>query len=271
MCRRLQSKKRVQYIINFPISFVCDAWGLTVAMFRVKRASQRKRFAFTVSPIASAHNRTTNVVKVCGVTNVHDADSVGRLAKLVLPSDVEVYLGMILWSGSKRSVHSTVACDISRVARLHGMNPVGVFVDESSDDIRETCKNANINIAQLHGPKCRSEVKSSPLPNTISAINVIDVGEVEENTSINNTMFTLFDSPGGGTGRKFDWNNFTPPIEPWLLAGGLNPNNVAEAIIKLNPTGVDVASGVTCDDGVKKDAAKIERFLREFVDATTLL
>ncbi len=237
-------------------------------MYRRKRAHPHW-CAFAAPPIACAGARGASVVKVCGVANAEDANAIGRIAKLELPSYVDMYLGMIVWPNSKRSVNHSTARDISRAARRHGMRPVAVFVDEPTETIVRTCAEIEVDVAQLHGPKTRSAVLRQPLPNTLHMIDVVDVGAGVEKR-VENSLFTLCDTPGGGTGHKFDWNNFQPPAVPWLLAGGLNPENVAEAIRTLRPTGVDVSSGVTCADRVKKDVDKVTRFFREFVLASAV-
>jgi phosphoribosylanthranilate isomerase len=76
----------------------------------------------------------------------------------------------------------------------------------------------------------------------------------------------LVDGETAGSGETYDWTNLKPPRgasrKGWLLAGGLDPENVAEAVAVCKPTGVDVASGVTDDSGVKKDASKVEAFIK---------
>lgn len=77
--------------------------------------------------------------------------------------------------------------------------------------------------------------------------------------------WVLVDGIVGGSGEKFDWANLQPPKQVaqrgWFLAGGLGPYNVADAVQQLHPTGVDVSSGVTGPDKLRKDAAKIHAFV----------
>lgn len=211
-------------------------------------------------------------MKVCGVANVDDAVLVGELSLRELTSDVEVFLGMIVWPGSRRSVSLETCANITKAARSYGMRPVGVFVDESVSDITKICKQVGIDIIQLHGPKCRLDAIKTPIPSEFETIDVVDVGNSAEVKRISNPRFTIFDAPGGGTGKKFDWNTFSPPPppRPWLLAGGISPDNVREAMAKFKPTGIDVSSGVTGDDKVRKDEEKVRRLMREFSQAGKL-
>lgn len=213
--------------------------------------------------------RPTRAVKVCGVAHVDDAALVGELSLTELSKDVEVFLGMIVWPGSRRSVSLETCAQIAKAARSYGMKPVGVFVDESVDDMTKICKQVDIDIIQLHGPKCRRAALETSIPSEFETIDVVDVGNGAEMKRIANPRFTIFDAPGGGTGKTFDWNAFRPPTAPfpWLLAGGISPDNVREAVRKLKPTGIDVSSGVTGSDKVRKDEDKVRRLMREFSQA----
>lgn len=208
-------------------------------------------------------------VKICGVASAADAALVGELSLRELPKDVEVYLGMIVWPGSRRSVSHSACAEIARTARRYGMRPVGVFVDESVADMTRICKQVDIDIVQLHGPKARRAALETSIPAEFETIDVVDVGNSSELQRVPNPRFTIYDAPGGGTGKPFDWDTFQSPSPPfpWLLAGGIRPDNVREAMAKFKPTGIDVSSGVTGDDKVRKDEEKVRRLMREFTRA----
>lgn len=216
-------------------------------------------------------NQGLSKVKVCGVASREDALLIGKLARQELPSSVHLLLGMILWPNSKRSVPRGLAKEIADAARTFDADPVAVFVDERSSDIQTCCKACNVTIAQLHGAQCRQSVEEMGLPESLQWINVVDVsrqGPLETETrgapkANSPPIWTLYDAPGGGSGLPFDWSAFTPPESPWLLAGGLDPDNVSTAVSMLHPTGVDVASGVTKADKVSKDPEKLRLFFRE--------
>jgi phosphoribosylanthranilate isomerase len=209
-------------------------------------------------------------IKVCGVVTPDDAKMIVRCAREALPSSVDLFIGMIIWPGSRRSVPRNLAREISAAATAGGATPVGVFVDETSAEIAEACIDLNISIAQLHGSKCRRAVLKEALPTTLS---VVDVADVLENGSLVDSAFSddcaalnplwrLYDSKGGGSGLAFNWTQFRRPEGNWFLAGGLNPDNVFDAVRTLRPSGLDVASGVSKEDGCRKDEQRLRDFLQ---------
>lgn len=211
-------------------------------------------------------------VKVCGVVSPEDTRMIVRAAKEVLPADVELLIGMVLWPKSRRSINAQTAFEISRVARRAHVRPVALFVDETLDEMDEICRQINVNTCQLHGPKCRSDWTDSTTETKLDWIDVRDVspsGTVSAATKSTRgpPLWSIFDTKGGGTGIPFDWNTFTPPEYPWLLAGGLHPRNVNEAIRTLKPSGVDVATGVAGEDKCRKDESRLYDFLQTVVES----
>lgn len=207
-------------------------------------------------------------VKVCGIVSKHDAILTTRIFREEMPDHMKLMLGMIVWPGSKRSVNISTAQAITQVAVSSSATPVGVFVDESSEEIATACDKIGLSIAQLHGNSCRRAVLSSPLPPTISVVDVVDVApdgsyDRDPGFSVLGSLWTLYDAKGGGTGRTFDWGRFSLPDSEWFLAGGLNPDNVRGAVQALRPSGLDVASGVASGDGCKKDEQRLRKFFQE--------
>uniref|UniRef100_A0A0D6QY55 phosphoribosylanthranilate isomerase n=1 Tax=Araucaria cunninghamii TaxID=56994 RepID=A0A0D6QY55_ARACU len=207
-------------------------------------------------------NACVPLVKMCGITSVHDA--------VVAAEAGANFIGMILWPKSKRSVPLDVAKEISRAAREYGAEPVGVFVDEDADEIERACDATNIAFVQLHGNGARNALsRLIQHRNIIYVLHVDKGGKVltknpnEESSVL--VDWILIDSLGGGNGQKFDWENLQVPVNSskngWLLAGGINPQNVSEAISILRPDVVDVSSGICASDGIQKDPSRITSFI----------
>ncbi|CAN8063774.1 unnamed protein product [Agarophyton chilense] len=220
--------------------------------------------------LLSSPTPSLKAVKVCAVVCPKDAEMIVAAAKEVLPANIELLIGMILWPNSRRSINKTTAYQISTVAARLGAQPVAVFVDETVKQMHDTCREIGVEVAQLHGPMCRSHWIHDAYDTKLKCIDVRDVtsdGTVSTPTSSPRgpALWTIFDAEGGGTGYAFDWNIFKPPKHPWLLAGGLNSQNVGNAIRKMRPSGVDVATGVTSSDKCRKDEARLYEFLTTVV------
>lgn len=225
----------------------------------------------TISELANTPQTNTNtlpnkpLVKICGVTNPEDASLAARAGAH--------FIGSILWPHSKRSVSLSMAAEIAMAAREGGAQPVGVFVDEDAEAIMESCEATGISFAQLHGDNARLTV--SQLPSSLEIIYVLHAnanGEIQTpmpslRKNGDRVEWVLVDGLQGGSGEKFDWENLQVPHDAsskgWILAGGLNPNNVAQAVGFLHPTVVDVSSGVTTSDKIKKDPQMVASFISE--------
>lgn len=200
-------------------------------------------------------------IKICGITNARDA-------MLAVSSGADA-IGINFYKGSSRHVPVSEAAPI--VAAVRGRaTPVGVFVNELPEKIEEICKLLHIEVVQLSGhepPVVASRLKFQ----RIKAIHIRDGKEMNLHRNYPCDMFLLDASvPGefGGTGKALDWTRIATmkPGKPWLLAGGLNPGNVAEAISITHPDGVDVASGVEAAPG-KKDPNMLKSFIKNAKDA----
>jgi phosphoribosylanthranilate isomerase len=193
-------------------------------------------------------------IKICGVTRLEDALLASRLG-----ADA---LGFNFWPGSKRHVSAAAARQI--IARLPPfVTPVGVFVNQPEGEMRAIAAETGIQVFQLHGDEPPGLCSRLPLP-VVKAVPVDQVSTLSKLLSYEVQAF-LLDTPSrgyGGTGRPFDWSLAEGVSEaaPVILAGGLTPENVADAVRAVRPWAVDVASGVESSPGVK-DADRMLRFV----------
>jgi phosphoribosylanthranilate isomerase len=195
-------------------------------------------------------------VKVCGITRLEDAELASELGAWAL--------GFILWPPSPRAADPGMAAGIARVMRRK-VETVGVFVNQPLDEIAGLVDALGLTHVQLHGdegPSFCSAVAQRTGARVIKAVRVSHASDLRDLERFH-TDFHLLDAgaPGqyGGTGRTWDWTLLAQRRSniPFLLAGGLNAENVAEAIVATRPWGVDVNSGVEASPGIK-DHEKLE-------------
>jgi phosphoribosylanthranilate isomerase len=192
-------------------------------------------------------------VKFCGITRVDDAHEAVRLGAWAI--------GLNYWPQSPRRCDPGTAIQISSELRRKALL-VGVFVNEGLDAIAAAVEDAQLGAVQLHGdegPAFCQEVARRTGAKVIKALRVRSAADVRAAEAFR-TDFHLLDAhrpeTPGGTGASFDWE-LTGGREssvPMILAGGLRPDNVAEAIEIAHPYAVDVASGVEAAPGVKDHA-----------------
>ncbi len=192
--------------------------------------------------------------KICGITRLEDALAAARLG-----ADA---LGFNFWPGSKRFVTPAAAREIIR--QLPPLvTPVGVFVNQPEGELRAVAGETGIQVLQLHGDETPELCARLRLP-VWKAVAVDRLGSLSRLLSYEVQAFVL-DTPSrgfGGSGQPFDWSLAEGVSEaaPIVLAGGLTPENVADAIRAVRPWAVDVASGVESSPG-GKDADRMARFL----------
>jgi phosphoribosylanthranilate isomerase len=193
-------------------------------------------------------------VKVCGITRLTDA--------LHAVQQGATALGFVFWPHSPRFVTPERAGEI--IAELpSSVVSVGVFVNESVAGINDVVARAGITTVQLHGdePPVYADVLQWPILRSVTVDEADDACEAWPAE----TMF-LVDAADrvrrGGTGGRVDWERAATVARDWrvVLAGGLTPENVADAIAAVRPYGVDVSSGVEQSPGVK-DFNKVARFV----------
>ena len=194
------------------------------------------------------------MLKICGITRPTDAEQAVRLGATAL--------GFVFWPDSPRAVTTERAAEI--VAALPaGITTVGVFVNQAPEAIRQTVAKAGIGVVQLHGDEPPSDGAS--LGATVFRAVTLENFETVRAAWPGDTIFLLDAADPvrrGGTGRRVDWERASEIARHTrvILAGGLTPENVADAIATVRPFGVDVSSGVEAAPGVK-DAGKMARFL----------
>jgi phosphoribosylanthranilate isomerase len=197
-------------------------------------------------------------IKICGITRAEDAEQAVALGAWAL--------GFILWPHSKRAVDPGVAAGIARVQRRQ-VELVGVFVNQTLDEIAGYADALGLTYVQLHGdegPVFCAAVAQRTGCKIIKAAKVRHAADLRDLERFHTDLHLLdANVPGmaGGTGETWDWSLLAGRRSrtPFLLSGGLTPDNVAEAIHATGPWGVDVASGTEASPGVK-DPQKLERF-----------
>ena len=202
-------------------------------------------------------DRDTQVkVKICGMTNLNDV-------KVAVDSGVDA-VGFIFYKKSPRSVTMQAVREI--VLELPPfVDSVGVFVNETAEQINKIADHCKLDRVQLHGDESPAFCKKIRR-RVIKAIRVKDIQSLKKLSDYPVSSFlldTFSEDQYGGTGKVFDWNLAYPAKKygPIILAGGLTPINVHQAIQRIQPYGVDVCSGVESQPGIK-DHKKMKAFLK---------
>ena len=189
-------------------------------------------------------------VKFCGITRYDDAEHAARLGAWAI--------GLNHWDGSVRRCDHAVAAEIGAGLRRK-LELVGVFVNQPIGEIVRAAENEHLSMIQLHGDEglsfCREVARKTGCP-VIKAIRVKSSADIDAARSFR-VDYHLLDAyregEPGGTGQTVDWELLRRRRSrvPMILAGGLTPDNVGEAIAAARPWAVDVASGVESAPGLK--------------------
>lgn len=194
-------------------------------------------------------------VKICGITNEEDA-----MQAVEAGADA---LGFVFFKESPRNVsHERARGIIEKVPAF--VNTVGVFVNEPAWRVEEIMRLTGLDVAQLHGDESPEEC--SKFRRVIKALRVEKMTDLEPMSKYRVSAFLLDAySKGeyGGTGRVFNWDIAVEASKYGniVLAGGLGPDNVADAVRHVRPFAVDVSSGVELEKGIK-DHEKVRQFIR---------
>ncbi len=195
-------------------------------------------------------------VKICGITSVDDA-------KLALDAGANA-IGMV-FAKSPRQVNMKTAAKIVKAAGPW-VATVGVFVNEAPEVVIRTAAECGLTAVQLHGEEDSSYTKRLAAFKVIKAFRVGDSFDWKRLKPYHSDAFlfdTLVEGLFGGTGRTFAWEILKERKfdRPFIVAGGLNPKNVAKLVRTLHPYGVDVSSGVEKAPG-KKDPKLVKEFIK---------
>ncbi|MFQ5901912.1 MAG: phosphoribosylanthranilate isomerase [Thermodesulfobacteriota bacterium] len=196
-------------------------------------------------------------VKICGVTNKEDA--------LIACDAGAGAIGFVFYDKSPRYVSPSLAAEIIKVIPPF-VTTVGVFVNQKKGYIKNICEETDVDLIQLHGDES-PEFCSGIGKRVIKAFRVKNKGQnIQDELARYRVSAYLLDTyqegMPGGTGRVFNWDRAVEAkrFGRIILSGGLNSDNVVNAIEKVRPYAVDVSSGVELKPG-KKDAKKVREFI----------
>lgn len=196
---------------------------------------------------------TDTKIKICGIKTLADADCLNTYK----PD----YTGFVFWAHSHRYL------DLDEAWRLRerlddSIKSAGVYVDEDINIVAEAARRRIIDVIQLHGHEDNEYIRKIK---DITGLPVIKAIKIEGSDSLKNVDhldadYILFDS-GMGSGKTFDWQSIKVNIsKPYFIAGGINAENVENAIDIFKPFGVDLSSSVETDK--KKDPDKIRQVIQ---------
>lgn len=197
-------------------------------------------------------------VKICGITRLEDA-----LAAVEQGADA---IGLVFYGPSPRYVTINQAREIAAQIPAF-VSVVGLFVNAEANFINEVVSQVKIDLLQFHGDETPEECAQFNRP-FIKAIRVkADTNLVQYAEDFSTAKGLLLDTytegVAGGTGHVFDWNLIPKQLTKHvILAGGLNVDNVASAIMQVKPYAVDISGGVEVSKGIK-DTAKITAFMQQ--------
>lgn len=198
----------------------------------------------------------TTMIKVCGLTEVREAEYLNRLK-------IDFAGFVLFFPKSKRNISIEKAEEIMKHLDKN-IKKTAVVVSPAKEQIIDIC-NSGFDYIQIHGKIEEEVLKMAQIP-VLKAFNVDDMDEFKMYSSNEKIAGYVFDAAEPGSGRTFDWDILSQ-IERdgklFILAGGLNLDNVRKAVAAINPDMVDVSSGVESDDGFGKDILKIEKFVKQ--------
>ncbi len=198
-------------------------------------------------------NRTR--IKFCGITRLEDVQQATLLG-------VDA-IGLVFCPSSPRYIDVQLACTLSSHSGAL-MTRVGLFMNQDAGTINSVIKDVSLDMLQFHGEESESFCRSFGMP-YIKSIAMGGRENISADLGYESASALLLDSnelgQPGGSGKQFDWDILPDMSRPIILAGGLDQNNVADAVSKIKPYAVDVSSGIEKDKGVK-DKYKMSEFVK---------
>ncbi len=195
-------------------------------------------------------------VKICGITNLEDA-------KLSYELGADA-IGFIFYEKSKRNIQPEKAKEIIKQIPAFVIK-VGVFVNESENNINQIAKDIKLNLVQLHGAEPPEMITKIALP-VIKAFRVsddFDYSTIEEYNNCSFLLDTYSKKEFGGTGERFNWKNIPENLKSKIiLAGGISDKNIEQIYTEVNPYAIDVSSSVEIEPG-KKDHQKLNHLFQK--------
>ena len=207
---------------------------------------------------------STNI-KICGIKKIETIE--------FLVSNKVNYYGLIFYEKSPRYIDLVNAKSLIKISQNTNLNAVGVFVNFEINKIQNYIKKLNLKFIQLHGNENENyiyEIKKNHDIIIIKSISINNIKDLEKIKMLDLVDYFLFDYKPinindlpGGNAKKFNWNilNNVKLSKKWFLSGGINENNVKDAINLLNPYGVDISSSVEDKPG-EKNHKKISNLLK---------
>lgn len=191
-------------------------------------------------------------IKICGLTRAQDIQTANALQL--------DYIGFVFTPKSKRFVAPEQAKQLRRQL-APGIRAVGVFVNAPPEQIAALLADGTIDIAQLHGQEDAAYIARLRSLTRAPIWQAFRIESTEDISRANASPadLVLLDHGAGGTGERFDWTLLHGMARPFVLAGGLTPQNAAEAIAQARPYAVDASSG--CETNGVKDPAKMLAFV----------
>ncbi|MBR1440429.1 MAG: phosphoribosylanthranilate isomerase [Lachnospiraceae bacterium] len=190
-------------------------------------------------------------IKFCGMRSLQDIETANNIG-----CD---YVGFVFAKKSKRYINEETAAELKKALNPE-IKAVGVFVDEEPQIVARLLNTGVIDIAQLHGREEEDDIgELRKLTGNKPVIKAFRITSKEDVKAANkSTADLVLVDAGAGEGKTFDWSLLSEMKRPYLLAGGLSPENVGDAIQRIHPYGVDVSSGI--ETGGVKDPEKMRAF-----------